>query len=277
MKRLCQRLNIPQYAAVGLLESLWHLAAKEAPQGDIGKLSNEDIALGLDWNGDADELVASLVQSRWLDEQDGARLVVHDWHIHCEDTIDVRLARNGLGYASGNLPRMSKLSEKERATLCAKFSWKLENGAFVRTKSHKKALPVPKPLPTPLPKPKPQPKALAQSEIERVYASYPRKVGKGEALKAIRKAIQHIAPDRDVGWLEARVKRFAEQSAFENPQFIPHPATWFKQQRYDDPEDADGNEINRHGKSQKSNQGNGDDAGGEDRSGLFEALYSTAH
>ena len=83
MKRLGRLLEIPQYQVVGILESLWHTTAKEAPQGNIGKLSNEDIALGIEWMGDPQALISALVQSRWLDEQDDARLVVHDWHLHC--------------------------------------------------------------------------------------------------------------------------------------------------------------------------------------------------
>ena len=47
MKRLCRRLDIPQWQGVGLLESIWHLTAGEAPRGDIGKLSDEDVALAI--------------------------------------------------------------------------------------------------------------------------------------------------------------------------------------------------------------------------------------
>jgi len=163
MKRLCQLLGVQQYIAVGILESLWHLTAKEAPQGDIGKLPDEDIALGLDWDGEPSKLIDSLTQARWLDKAKSARLIVHDWHLHCEDTIDVRLARNGQAYANGNLPRMNKLNKDERAHLCQKFGWVEYNGAFVRTKSHKKALPLPIPTPLPKPEPKPRPEPLPKT------------------------------------------------------------------------------------------------------------------
>jgi hypothetical protein len=46
MKRLCRLLDIPVYQSVGILELLWHLTAREAPRGDIGKLDNETIAEG---------------------------------------------------------------------------------------------------------------------------------------------------------------------------------------------------------------------------------------
>lgn len=121
MKRLCRNLDIPTYAGVGLLESLWHLAARETPQGNIGKLSNEDIALAFDWRGDEDKLITALVDSGWLDEHETHRLVIHDWHEHADDGVDNQIARRGLLYANGARPRMKRLSVREKTDLCARF------------------------------------------------------------------------------------------------------------------------------------------------------------
>jgi len=52
MKRLCRRMDIPLWQAVGIMEMLWQVTAREAPRGDIGKLSDEDIALALDYRCD---------------------------------------------------------------------------------------------------------------------------------------------------------------------------------------------------------------------------------
>jgi hypothetical protein len=123
MKRLCRFLRIPRYQATGILEELWHLTGRDAPAGDIGKLSNEDIALGIDYMGNEDELVESLVKSGWLDRSEQHRLIVHDWHEHSEDSVDNKLARAGRRYASGHQPRMNRMSAKERASLCARFSF----------------------------------------------------------------------------------------------------------------------------------------------------------
>jgi hypothetical protein len=83
-KRLQRRLELPLWQAVGLLESLWKVTYRNAPAGDIGRLSNEDIAAAIEWKGDADELVAALVECRWLDEDDIHRLLIHDWEEECE-------------------------------------------------------------------------------------------------------------------------------------------------------------------------------------------------
>ena len=76
-----------------------------------------------------------------------------------------------------------------------------------------------------------------------VYAAYPRKVAKAPALKAIQKAIVTIA-DRDfrgnlkaaAEWLKSRVDHYAQspQGRREDKTYIPHPATWFNDGRYDD-------------------------------------------
>ena len=65
--------------------------------------------------------------------------------------------------------------------------------------------------------------------FERFWIAYPRKVAKQEALKAWRK----IAPtaeqvDRMLGALELAKQRWSD------PQYIPHPATWLRGERWTD-------------------------------------------
>ena len=47
---LCELLKCDRPTAIGYLELLWHFAAKYAPQGDIGKYSDERIEAALDWS-----------------------------------------------------------------------------------------------------------------------------------------------------------------------------------------------------------------------------------
>ena len=64
--------------AVGLLERLWHTTIADAYKGDIGKLSDGEIAEACGWFGSARELVGTLVDTGWLDESAEHRLLVHD-------------------------------------------------------------------------------------------------------------------------------------------------------------------------------------------------------
>ncbi len=70
---------------------------------------------------------------------------------------------------------------------------------------------------------------------EKIYQAYPRKIGKGAAIKAITKALTKIGPRE----LEARVYYYAHRTAWQqNRSLIPHPATWFNQERWlDDPKE----------------------------------------
>jgi hypothetical protein len=100
IKMLGRKLNLPHYACVGILETLWYLTARQTPQGDIGRISDEEIAVGIDFAGDPAHLIQSLVDSRWLDRSDEHRLIVHDWHEHDDDGVKLRLKRAELPFLS---------------------------------------------------------------------------------------------------------------------------------------------------------------------------------
>lgn len=92
-QRLQRRLGESKRGLVGLLELLWHGTATQAPDGDIGRYTNEEIAILVDWDGDHDQLVAALVETGWLDESEQHRLVVHDWSDHQPNWIRLNSKR----------------------------------------------------------------------------------------------------------------------------------------------------------------------------------------
>lgn len=93
--KLERALGIPKYQVAGILESIWSIAAESTKWGDIGRHSNEDIALTIGWDlVDSDRLIDALVTTGWLDRVEGqARLVVHDWEEHCPDYVRKRIKR----------------------------------------------------------------------------------------------------------------------------------------------------------------------------------------
>lgn len=135
IKRLCRRLRIPRYQAVGILETLWHLTAKEAARGDIGKLSNEDIALSLDYQEDEDELIECLTACGWLDIHPEHRLVVHDWIEHVDDAVHMRLARARLFFWDGTAPKTGRLPTWERTQADEFYGSVRTESKSVRTES----------------------------------------------------------------------------------------------------------------------------------------------
>ena len=86
--------------ALGLLESLWHVTAEQAPDGAIGLLSNQDIADEMFYEGDADLLISALIESGFLDAAEQFRLVVHDWNVYADQSVKRKVARHGKGFAS---------------------------------------------------------------------------------------------------------------------------------------------------------------------------------
>ncbi len=110
-------LKLPKYAGKGLLQDLWDFTALNAPEGNLGKFTNEEIALSIGYESDPDELIEVLLKRGWLDEHGSHRIVVHDWSDHCEDSIHDRLAKERRFFASGNVPKLTKLRKEDRPAI----------------------------------------------------------------------------------------------------------------------------------------------------------------
>jgi hypothetical protein len=143
---------------LGLLEALWNVTAEQTPDGAIGTMTDDDIAMEMFYDGDAGKMIEAMVTAELLDRDVRVRLIVHDWHLHSDDTTDVKLARARRRYAGGEIPRMRKLSKDEREKILADFR---EMPNSVRTTAHNGALPEPEPEPEPDTN-TPQPPAQAQ-------------------------------------------------------------------------------------------------------------------
>jgi uncharacterized protein YdaU (DUF1376 family) len=77
-----------------------------------------------------------------------------------------------------------------------------------------------------------------EREAEEIYSIYPRKVGKSDALRAIRKAITRElkAHPQAAEYLKSRTLQFAKSDAGNRGEYTPHPSTWFNGSRYNDDE-----------------------------------------
>jgi hypothetical protein len=92
-KMLKMSLGVPDYIAVGILESLWMIAAKWKEHGGIGEWTDAMIASAIGYDGDASKLVKALVDCGWLDRHETYRLMIHDWFDHCPYYMHDRLAK----------------------------------------------------------------------------------------------------------------------------------------------------------------------------------------
>jgi hypothetical protein len=107
-------LGLSKFATLGLLESLWHFTGRYTPAGNIGKYTDSDIAIWLEWPGDPAALISALVASRWIDTDDNFRLLIHDWPDAADNAVHGQLARRLQRFANGELPRTRSLNSGER-------------------------------------------------------------------------------------------------------------------------------------------------------------------
>lgn len=167
-RALARLLQLPSYAATGLLEHLWQWTARYSPDGGIGRWADAEIADGIGWEKDAGDLVRALLEARLVDDSASCRLVVHDWPEHAEDSVHRALAREARYFADGSRPKVTRLTEKERAEIEARYAAAApptpahvrQDAPDVRPNAHTGrpavAVAVTNGLPTPLPPPAPR-------------------------------------------------------------------------------------------------------------------------
>lgn len=226
-------IEIPH--ATGILECLWHWVAKYTPQGNIGKFSNRTIAEGIRTKIEPDTLIIALTNSRWIDQNDQHRYIVHDWSEHADDSVHLKLARSIEFFADGVKPRLTRLSEHERVEIEQKYICAQE-AHKKRRKALKNTLPSP-PLPS-LSPPLALPSHVEEGGFKNFWEAYPKKVSKGRA----RKAWEKLSPNEQ---LQAQIltalerAKTSEQWSKEKGRYIPHAATWLGAEGWEDKHDVD--------------------------------------
>ena len=120
-QKLRMRLDLPRYATTGVIEELRMLAISTAPGGDIGRYSNEELAIHLGWAGDPDALFDALVECDVLDEHPTHRLIMRGWADIVPDFIHKRLAKAGKLFADETKPKTSRLTVEQREAAEAKY------------------------------------------------------------------------------------------------------------------------------------------------------------
>jgi len=206
LRRLARGLQTPRCTAVGVLECLWHFTARHAIRGDVGRWTDEEIAEAIDWPGDAQGLVEALVACRFLDRHPTHRLVVHDWHDHCDQSTRKTLKKHGLEFAStgGPFRNDSGTFQNDSGTIP-------ERSGTIPDRSGQ-----PKPKPKPEPKPEPI-VSCSEQNSEPSQFTFPTK-GKGGKKWTLPQAkldeYRKAYPDLD---LESEMRK-ARQWTIDNPR-----------------------------------------------------------
>ena len=82
-------LDIPRMSMIGHLTSLWLWAIDNAPNGKLGAISCDEIALAAEWDCDPNVFVNTLKKVGLLDKRP---LAIHDWRSYAGKLIERRKA-----------------------------------------------------------------------------------------------------------------------------------------------------------------------------------------
>jgi hypothetical protein len=237
-------LEVEPAHMMGMLISFWLWALDNAPDGTLAGITPKTIARAAQWNGDPDIFMEALTAAGWLDETEN-ELEIHDWYEYAGKLIDRRKAD----------------AERARRKRAAASSPPPDDGRSscgrphdVRTTSADTVQYSTVPNTTEPIKPSNEgkaPEAQTPTAQERRFADfwseYPKKVGKKAALGSWKR----IKPDTELFEKIMQAIRAAKQSEQwrrENGRFIPNPATWLNQGRWDDELEevnTDGNGVDR--------------------------------
>lgn len=204
-RRLARCLGgIPLPYALGIVEALWHATQTHAPDGAIGRLSDDDIAEEMWWDDEPSKLVAALVESGFVDEHPDHRLIVHGWAEHADAPTHMAIARRRQRFASGEIPNISRLPAAERreaeayySDLCAQRAHAVRTDgdsvrtdpASVRTELHGVRTPAAFPAP-----PRPAPLEAEHTHTPREANSEPEPGAESEPDPPLRLTIVNHTP-----------------------------------------------------------------------------------
>lgn len=231
-RKLSRLLGISVPAAVGHLHGLWYWALSYAQDGVISRFDAEEISDAVLWDGDPQAFVDALVSSGYADStQEGIEL--HDWYEYAGKLMDKRECQK----VQARLRKQRQRTQQETEIADSSDHVTRDTCVTVRDMSRCHA-PTNQPTnnnPPIAPKGESdaQKRDIQEQRFTEFWRRYPKKVGKAAALKAWKK----IHPDADL--FSQILRKIDEATSCEQWQrdggrFIPNPATWLNQGRWDD-------------------------------------------
>ena len=223
-RKLAMLLGVSKPAAIGHLHCFWWWALDYASDGSLNSYDYLDIAIGAEWDGDAQSFFDAMVAVGFIDITDDGDRIIHDWYDYAGKLIERRKA---------NAQRMKE------ARAAQSEGTNSERAAHVR-RTHDARVELPnrtQPNPTKPDRTEPttsaKPTAADDERFVEFWKAYPNKVSKQAAAKAFAK----------VNW--KKVEFTHVMAALENHkqsvqwtkddgQFVPHAATWLNKERWED-------------------------------------------
>ncbi len=86
---LSERLKIDQFAAVGIMVSLWVWVAANATDGDVSSYPPRAIATAVGWTKKAETLYQALLDAHLLEGDGEGRVVVRNWEQYASAIMSI--------------------------------------------------------------------------------------------------------------------------------------------------------------------------------------------
>lgn len=232
-KKLARLLGVSLPAAVGYLHYFWWWALDFAQEGTLEKYDGYDLADAMQWDGDPDLLVESLISSGYIDDTDSG-LVIHDWGEYAGKLLERRAkdrARKRAAAEAAGVPqkfrRNSEGDDEESA--------ETPSASFVTNQptNHNQPTVPNRTNRTEPTTPTSASATLQETRFAEFWSAYPKKVGKASCLKAWKKLKPTAELHKHI--MEAlESQKGSEQWQREGGRYIPNPLTWLNQGRWDD-------------------------------------------
>lgn len=264
-KRLARKLDIQPAAAIGHLHCLWWWSADYAPDGDLTEFDDWEIADAAGYEGDNPaEFKDALIFAGFLDNTNQGTLLLHDWMDYAGKNLKKReqARERSQRYRDKQAANIGKTQETGALNANETDTEKEQNATVTHTQRIRSDTVRTGNAPTehnitehnstvddsteqesntpPLSpasgggdaEPSGKPPDLQEQRFDAFWKLYPKKQGKGAALKAWKK----IKPDkalfeRIMTAVQDNLDR-NQQWRRDNGQYIPNPSTWLNQQRW---------------------------------------------
>ncbi|MBX5476780.1 MAG: hypothetical protein IRZ18_06625 [Clostridia bacterium] len=255
-KRLARMLGISLPAAIGHLHLLWWWAMDYAPDGDISDYDAYDIADAAGWEGEPEAFLDALINcgpgdSPGFVERDEFGMRLHDWDDYGNQYKERQAAAERKRRSRERRKTMQGMSRDSHVTVTGQerevTADKTRPDQTGQDKKYKTppspSLPGSGRLVAAVKSNRAETMELERLFHERFWPAYPRKVAKKAALKAWLKI--RPSPELVDRMLEALARqRASPQWTKDDGAYIPYPATWLNQARWEDEIDA---QLHKHG------------------------------
>ena len=207
------------------LIDLWLASSISRPKGLLHDMTQEDIALDANWDGDPAVFVDALVKAGFLDINEAGEYSLHDWKehqgwvFHSEERSERARMAAGVRWGTNKDDNNSEDNANRMQPAC-----------YAHATSN-----APSPSPSPNPKPNPKPKKLLcdsdhfSSDFEEFWKAYPNfnrdKKGTFKAYQATLKGASRINKATPEQLLRA-AKRYSEEVRDREKRYILHGTTF---------------------------------------------------